>query len=397
MIPKERGRNMSRNLYQKLIESALSEAQVEALLFWQLSLPAERIDCTLVSECLSFLDPDAPGMDAKRKAEIGAGLRGMRRSVVYKRNTHRSPRRLLVIAALMLLMLALAASAVAYIYSRGVLNFNVDFGYGTEITGQEGAEKLVTSGNLAHLELDHVIIDVLEAACDGTELRIVYRLTSKVGDCYISEHAVDSYIVPGTEEDVVHMCDFVSVNGQKAYFYDDYEMLGERTNEVLYYLQSNILDWGVDVSEAEQLEIGLPCLGVPEYGREPEMVRFTIPSAITEDMIRGARLVSANAGGYAVTLETARFTPLSGYVQFFVEGIQREQLWEIAEGWGWAVDADGNKIQGGRLEGVDKAENGTRISFFIMPPQDGWMEEIRYVYQMIDGNDWTFDVRLDER
>lgn len=388
---------MSGKLYRILTEGALDETQVEALLSWQLSLPAEKIDCTLVSECLAFLDPDAPGMDFKRKWEIREKLRAMsgsRRSVVRK-HTHRSPRRMLVIAALMLLMLALAASAVAYIYSRGVLNFNVDFGYGTEITGQEGAQELVTSGNLAHLELEHVIIDVLEAACDGTELRIVYRLTSKVGDCYMSEHAVDSYIVPGTEEDVVHMCDFVSVNGEDAYFYDTYETLGDQPNEVLYYLQSNILDWGVDVSGTAEIEIGLPCLGVPEYGKEPEMVRFTIPSAITADMIRGAQLEAASAGGYAVTMETARFTPLSGYVQFFVEGIQREQLWEIAEGWGWAVDADGNKIEGARLEGVDKAETGTRISFFIMPPQDGWMDEIRYVYQMIDENDWTFDVRLD--
>lgn len=388
---------MSRKLYSILTEGALDETQVEALLSWQLSLPAEKIDCLLVRECLAFLDPDAPGMDFKRKWEIRERLRatsGSRRSVVRK-HTHRRPQRMLIIAALMLLMLALAASAVAYIYSRGVLNFNVDFGYGTQVTGQEGAEKLVTAGTLAHLELEHVIIDVLEAACDGTELRIVYRLTSKVGDCYIGEHSVDSYIVPGAEEDIVHMCDFVSVNGEKAYFYDDYETLGDEPNQVLYYLQSNLLDWGVDVSGSDTLEIGLPCLGIPEYGVEPEMVCFTIPSLITPDMIRGAQLVAAHAGGYSVTLETARFTPLSGYVQFFVEGVQREELWEIAEGWGWTEDANGHKIEGGRLEGVNKAENGTGISFFIMPPQEGWMEEIRYVYQMIDGNDWIFDIRLE--
>lgn len=390
---------MSRTLYEKLTSGILSDEQVKLLLNWQLSLRAEEIDCALVDECLRYLDRDAPEMDKEKKREIWGRLFATtqeQRRQARMMHTHRRTNKLLVLAALMLLLLAMAMSAVAYMYARGVLNFNEDFGYGTTITSQEGAEELVVSGALAHLELEHVIIDVLEAACDGTELRIVYRLTSKVGDCYIGEHSVDSYIVPGMEEDGVHMCDFVSVNGQDAYFYDDYEIQGEQSNQVLYYLQSTLLDWGVDVSGADTLEIGLPCLGVAEYGKERELLRFTIPSTIDPQMIRGAQMTAADAGGYDVTMKLARFTPLSGYVQFFVEGIQREQLWEIADGWGWAVDAQGEKIEGSRFDGWDKAENGTGLDFYIMPPREGWMEEIRYVLPMNDGTQWTFDIRLAE-
>lgn len=390
---------MSKALYEKLTAGILSDEQVSLLLNWQLSLHAEEIDCALVDECLRYLDRDAPGMDESRKREIWGGL--FEQITEHRRrarmiHTHRRTNRVLVVAALMLLLLAMAVSAVAYMYARGVLNFNEDFGFGTMITSQEGAEELVTSGTLAHLELEHVIIDVLEAACDGTELRIVYRLTSKVGDCYIGEHSSDSYIVPGMEEDGVHMCDFVLVNGEDAYFYDTYEVQGEQSNQVLYYLQSTLLDWGVDVTGADTLEIGLPCLGVAEYGKEREMLRFTIPATIEPEMIRGAQMTAAYAGEYNVTMRLARFTPLSGYVQFFIEGVQREQLWEIADGWGYAVDAQGKKIPGSRFEGCDKAETGTELSFFIMPPRDGWMEEIRYIYQMQDGKDWTFDIRLDK-
>lgn len=390
---------MSKVLYDKLTAGILSDAQVEMLLNWQLTLRAEEIDCALVEECLLYLDRDASGINEKKKMEIWGSLFervSAQRRRAKMMHTHHRRNKVLVVAALMLLLLALAMSAVAYMYTRGVLNFNDDFGFGTMVTGQEGAEELVVSGALAHLEREHVIIDVLEAACDGTELRIVYRVTSKVGECYIGEHSADSYIVPGMEEDVVHMCDFVQVNGEDAYFYDTYEVLDENPNAVLYYLQSTLLDWGVDVSGADTLEIGLPCLGVPEYGKEREMLRFTIPATIEPEMIRGAEMTGAYAGGYNVTMQLARFTPLSGYVQFFIEGVQRETLWEIAEGWGWAVDAQGEKIPGGRLEGCDKAENGTELSFFIMPPRDGWMEEIRYVYQMQDGDDWTFDIRLDK-
>ena len=46
---------------------------------------------------------------------------------------------------LLILMLALAVSAVAYWISRGVLNFNDDFGWGTPIVSQEGAEEFLGS------------------------------------------------------------------------------------------------------------------------------------------------------------------------------------------------------------------------------------------------------------
>ena len=47
---------------KRLLDAELTEDDVRAILDWQLSLPAEQMDCDLMRECDLFLSPDAPGM-----------------------------------------------------------------------------------------------------------------------------------------------------------------------------------------------------------------------------------------------------------------------------------------------------------------------------------------------
>ena len=94
------------------------------------------------------------------------------------------------------LMLALAVGGVAYTVRRGVLNFTEDFGFAPMVS-QDGAERLVTSGSLAHIELERTIIDVREAVYDGAELRIVYSLTDRSGELHLAATVANGYEMPG--------------------------------------------------------------------------------------------------------------------------------------------------------------------------------------------------------
>ena len=59
---------------KRLLDAELTEDDVRAILDWQLSLPAEQMDCDLMRECDLFLSPDAPGMDEDRRRTMHDAL-----------------------------------------------------------------------------------------------------------------------------------------------------------------------------------------------------------------------------------------------------------------------------------------------------------------------------------
>lgn len=381
---------MSESLFLKLTQGGWGDAQVRALLAFQLSREERQIDWELIDECLRFLDPNEPGLHPARKKALG---RQLRERIAQPRRRSFAPRRALVLAALMALLLMLAAGAAAVMIARGTLNFTEGFDWLTPMTHQPDAQELVTQGTLAHRELEHVTIDVLEAAYDGSELRIVYKLAAKEGAV---QDDGGVYFVPGAQEDGVHMCDYVRVNGQDAYFDDTYEVMGETQSEVLYYLQTNLRAWGVDVSGADTLTIGLPMLGEAVRGGQREMMAFTIPSSVPEEMLRGARLISQSAPGRSVTLRDARFSPLSGTVQVLISDMSAKQLMNDARGFGYALDAQGEKIPGSRLEGLDVLEDGgVLVTYGIMPPEAGWPQRMTLVFEMAKEPDILIGIALE--
>ena len=65
---------MSEILLRKLTEGMLDDDQVKALIEWQLTKPAEEIDCQLIQECLLHLYP-AGQMNPERRDRILEGFR----------------------------------------------------------------------------------------------------------------------------------------------------------------------------------------------------------------------------------------------------------------------------------------------------------------------------------
>ena len=393
---------MDTDFRRRLESGTLTGEDVLALLEWQLSLPDLEIDCALLRECDLFLAPDSPGLpDAQREAlyrrvlaAIDAGI--ARRPSPPRIRAHRRPHRALLIA-LLALLLALAVGGIAYTIRRGVLNFTEDFGF-AKMVSLEGAEEFVSSGSLAHLELEHVTVDVLEAVYDGAELRVVYSLTAKSGEIVLSEHAANAYLMPGEAEGDVHMCDFISVNGQDAYFYDTWEAPGDAPGQMLYYLQTNLPEWGVDVSGAQELTIGLPMLPREEGQRGWGQVTFTIPAAVPGELVRSAVIEEARCGGHAVTVERAVFSPLNGYIALRVEGLTREfyltKMTNLCEVYG----EDGFVLTPSRSEGpLHAQEDGSMVlGFAITPPENGWPERMILAMELADyAPDWEVTLKIE--
>lgn len=389
------------DIRRRLETGTLTRGDVLAILEWQLSLPAEQIDCALLRECDLFLDEQTPGLDAVRREALYARLLARLDGKTPKRRAgrpaHRArPRRALMIALLALLLLALAVGGVAYSVHRGVLNFTEDFGF-ARMVSLEGADSFVTSGPLAHLKLPHVIIDVTEAVYDGAELRIVYSLTDPDGELTLAEHVENGYVMPGSEEGEVHMCDFVSVNGQDAYFNNTWEMPGDAPGQMLYYLQTNLPEWGVDVSGAQTLSIGLPMLPRPEGERAFAQVEFEIPAVVPGDLLLQASLEDVHCGGHDVSIGQATFSPLNGYIALRIDGLTRDAYLREMSGQCEVYAMDGSLLTDSCPEGpVDRGEDSSMtLGFTITPPETGWPERMILALEFKDYSpDWEVVIRL---
>lgn len=397
----------AKTLHDKLSSGRLTSSDVLAILEWQLSLPAEQMDCALISECDLFLAPDTPRLSKEREDALLASIlaridameaakRRTKPNAKRARGAHRRPKRKApLIALLMLALLALAVGGVAYGYHRGVLNFTEDFGF-AKMVSQEGAEEFVSSGSLAHLALEHVTVDVIEAVCDGTELRVVYGLTSPDGEIHMAENS-DYYLMPGSAEGEVHMCDYLRVNGQDAYFDDTWEALGDQPGQVLYYLQTNLTSWGVDITGAEELVIGLPMLPFDRENRVQPMVEFTISVDAPKELIRTAELVAADMAGLSASAEASVFSPLNGYVQLRIEGLTRErfnvdftQLTEVRA-------LDGTPLTDCHIADMEFYDGGALFGVTITPTEGEWPQEFVVAFLMEDDlPDWTATLKLSD-
>ena len=301
--------------------------------------------------------------------KLRATLYGLRERKHKGFGLHRGWKVAVVFAALC----ALSVGGVAYSLARGVLNFNEDFGWGTPIVSQEGAEAFVTSGTLAHASFDHVDVDVLEAVFDGTELRVVYSVTNRSGEEV--ERDGDTLTVPGEADDGVHMCDSVRVNGQDAFFDDIYDAESDVPGQVLHYLQTNLASWGVDVTGADELTIGLPLLPREEGIRLTPTLDFTISAIVPEDMVCEAALVREAEG---MSIVRSSFSPVRGYIELELNGPLADR---VPTGICQAIAPDDFELECHMVR-LSESEGSVRIGVAMMPPAGEWPETFELTLQM---------------
>lgn len=351
---------MEEEIRKRIENGTFTDDDVVSLMCWQLSLPGEEMDCALIDECDRYLSRDAAGLsDADRErmwrqmlVRIG-GAETHRRAAKPARHRRISRRRAAVL--LLLALLALAVGGVAYTVRRGVLNFTEDFGFAPMVS-QEGAERLVTSGSLAHIELERTIIDVREAVYDGAELRIVYSLTDRSGELHLAATVANGYEMPGYDAGETQICDYVLVNGQNVDFDQAWEVPGDAPGQMLYYLQTNLSAW-----RAEQADI---------------QVAFSIPADVPAGMIRHASVAKTLEGPAARVLQS-NLSPISGYIELLLEGVDEAAYFGEFSNRYAVYGADGSELTWAYSVGIlGFDEAGTHLGITITPPAEEWPEKM---------------------
>lgn len=388
----------------------MTRREVARLLRGQFSLPAKKVDVPLVDECLQYLDEAyAAGIIPNEEAvwmRIKARLN-------EKRSYGIPARRAVAIALIAALLLALLGMAYA-IFGRNVFNFYFDAGWEkSKGTVQDSAYQL-SRGNLLHTSLSHTDIDVLEAAYDGHELRVVYSLwwrdatdtypqiekVYQMGDKTFTEIDASCFDADG----IASMCDWLEVNGVSVYFYDTWTVKGDKPGQVLYYLQTNLFEYDVDIGDA--LTIGLPLLKAP-YTRPdgtqimarrptPETT-FTLPVIREEGLYYKLKPMEPQTiGGYPMLVAMGYFSPVNGILRMEMLDSKHEMAYKdymneypitrYASDWrerGMLCDMDFNPIgiTQGESWGPAWGEDGSgkcTVTFSVTPPEK-WPEQMQLV------------------
>lgn len=365
---------MEEEIRKRIENGTFTDDDIVSLMCWQLSLPGEEMDCALIDECDRYLSRDAAGLsDADRERMWRqmlvriSGAETHRRAAPPARHRRTSRRRAAVL--LLLALLALAVGGVAYTVRRGVLNFTEDFGFAPMVS-QEGAERLVTSGSLAHIELERTIIDVREAVYDGAELRIVYSLTDRSGELHLAATVANGYEMPGYDAGETQICDYVLVNGQNVDFDQAWEVPGDAPGQMLYYLQTNLSAWRAELADAKTLDIRLPML------QNGEQVAFSIPAVVPAGMIRHASVAETLEGPSARVLQS-NLSPISGYIELLLEGVDETAYFGEFSNHYAVYGADGSELTWAYSVGIlGFDEAGTHLGITITPPAEEWPEKM---------------------
>jgi hypothetical protein len=304
----------------------MTRQEVVKLLRGQIFSPAKKVDMPLVDECLRYLDEAYSNGSIPNEDVVWTRIKAR----LNEKHRHFVPaRRALVISLIVVLLLALLGVAYA-IFGRNVFNFYFDAGWPkSEGAVQDSAYQLLNS-NLLHTSFAHTDLDVLEAVYDGHELRMVYslwwrdatetypaiRTVREAGGKNIEEIDASCFEADG----IARMCDWMEVNGESVYFSDIWTVMGGRPGQVLYYLQTNLFEYDVDIGD--ELTIGLPLLKVPFTRPDGSKTMAHLPTAETTFTIPVTRkeglayrlvpMGPQTTGGYPMLVATGYFSPEAG-------------------------------------------------------------------------------------
>jgi hypothetical protein len=389
--------------------------EVVKLLRGQIFSPAKKMDVPLVDECLKYLDEDYSAGSIPNEDIVWTRIKGR----LNEKHRYFIPaRRAFVISLIVVLLLALLGVAYA-IFGRNVFNFYFDAGWPkSQGKVQDSAYQLLNS-NLKHTSFAHTDLDVLEAVYDGHELRVVYSLwwrdateafpkieEGKNGNGQNIE-GIDASCFEA--DGIAQMCDWIEVNGESVYFSDIWTVMGDKPGQVLFYLQTNLFEYDVDIGN--ELTIGLPLLKVPYTRADGSQTMAHLPTAettftipVTQEEGLSYKLTPMEpqtVGGYPVLAATGYFSPVSSIMGIEIIDINHEMAFKdyeneypitrYASDWLWRgvlCDMDFNPI--GITQGEswgpmwEEDGSGKCIATFSITPPDAWPRQMQLV--LMDDN-----------
>lgn len=371
--------------FRKRLENGmLTSADVAHMIDWQLSLPAEKMDCALLKECYAYLYDDAEQTVMPGQSEAWLQLQQKiadSNVLPFRPKQGMSRKKLAAVILVAALMLALAAGALAWAIQRGVFNFlGVWTNQMSEMPVQEDAYSLLQS-ELCHVSYAHVDVDVREAVYDGHELRVVYSVWDRSATEMVTEDQLTGIGLPAALEDGLVLCDYVVVNDVRADLGLTFTGVGEKPGEILYYLSSNLAENG-ELEIGDTLTIGLPIMAGGENSTTaqyvPDGMTFTIPASIDPQLVQGAIVpITQTVDGVPITLEKAIFSPVSAAVTLRMDG-EETAINDLAMRWGSAMlcGADGSAVGVTQIWNWDySSPDCIRLNYTVYPPKE-WPKEM---------------------
>lgn len=280
---------------------------------------SKRMDTKLLMEMLYALDDRPDEVVAPHREAVWAGIQRRIQPAVRERMPRR---KFALVVAMILLLLALAGTGIAWALRAGVISFpSITLPWLPQVTSQE-AESLVQQ-DLATVVYPHCELRVREAAFDGHQLRIVYSVRDTRPNAALTEEdPYESCIAAGKLDDL-GSCDSLLINGQRVDLDDTFQQPGDAAGEMLYYLAANVPE-AIELDNVLQVEMPIGEAQGFRMPRKVENVRFVLDTTNANQYALTAEPASAIWGDTLVTVERAEFSPLHGLLRVVFSPVESQ-------------------------------------------------------------------------
>lgn len=355
-----------------------SRSELVALCEQELFASGKRMDTKLLLETLRALDDRPDEEVAPHGTVVWAKIQQRIRPVARAK----MPRgKFAILVAVILLLLALAGTCIAWAIKAGVLSFLSISLPGLPQATSPAAESLVQE-DLATVIFPHCELHVREAAYDGHQLRIVYSLRDTRPNAVLTEEEKRNSCIAAARLDGIGICDYLTVDGNDIFLDDTFQMSGEREDEMLYYLAANVPE---EMPLGDSIRVAMPIgrLQGVRMPRKPEDVVFSLDATAYQVSALYAESTTVLWGNTRVVLQQAEFSPLHGYIEIYTYPLDRALPYDAFKPSLFTMD--GQRIQQFWHSYYGVKPDGKRTTIVQYIPVDEWPAQLLLAESLSDG------------
>ena len=292
-----------------------SDAELYDLCEKILFMKAKMMDTALLEEALLALDERPDNEVVLHRETVYAKI--LQR---LQTSSTRPRRRLVMVFAILILSLLLVGCGLVIAHHIGVISFPSIVQSWLPWVESNEAESLLQNDLLA-VTFEHSELRVREVSCDGHELRIVYSLRDLYEKAALSEQEQSASAIDAARLDGLGSCDYLVVDGQDVYLDDIFQLPGEATGEMLYYI-SAIIPGEMDLHGV--ISIRMPIGELDLETRTRYTAAFSIDTDLADVYALSAEPVTVQWDNLVVTVTRADFSPLHGVIEVHYSTVGRK-------------------------------------------------------------------------
>ncbi|NLO84734.1 MAG: hypothetical protein GX096_04790 [Clostridiales bacterium] len=359
------------------INDYYSQSELLAICEQELFAPAKRMDTALLTEALHALDERSDEEIAPNRAYVWAKI--CEQTCSYKGGLRK---KIVLIAALLVVLLALASGGLAWAFRTGVLSFP-SLMLSLPLVSSNEAQSLVQT-DLFQASYEHCELRVREAVFDGHHLRIVYSLRDTRPNAALSDDDLWQPSIAAAQLDGIGCCDYLLLDGQDLFFEDIYQLPSEEPAEMLYYLAANIND---EIDIQDTMTVTMPIGTIDLETRTRLEIPFTLDTTSSNSSARSMQNTSAVWDHIRVEVVRAEFSPIHALLQVHYEAIDPDKANDASQFELYLFSEDGTPLQERRLSSY-----GGSSPFIVEEiiteyiPRELWPEKMVLAPLLADGS-----------